>query len=146
MGSLVFWRLAIAGSPGCDGRNRARKQSSARLCRVAGQPSRRIRYICLRGKTAIVRLSVAQPDKLLPLPVRVAFAYKKKKDRREYLRVTLKRAEDGEIEANKHQQDGAGILTSLTETDGLLELPEDVTAVEPGARAGFLSYAALVGG
>ncbi|MGB7938088.1 MAG: hypothetical protein WCF72_05605 [Pseudolabrys sp.] len=49
------------------------------------------------------------------------------------------------MEANKHQQDGAGILTSLTETDGLLELPEDVTAVEPGARAGFLSYAALVG-
>ncbi|MFZ1065459.1 MAG: molybdopterin molybdenumtransferase MoeA, partial [Pseudolabrys sp.] len=75
-----------------------------------------------------------------------AFAYKKKRDRREYVRVTLKRAGDGEIEAMKHRQEGAGILTSLTETDGLLELPEDVTAVEPGARAGFLSYAALVGG
>ena len=46
---------------------------------------------------------------------------------------------------DKHPQDGAGILTSLTETDGLLEFPEDVTAIEPGARVGFLSYAALIG-
>ena len=52
---------------------------------------------------------------------------------------------DGEIEAVKHPQDGAGILTSLTETDGLLEFPEDVTAIEPGARVGFLSYATLIG-
>ena len=52
---------------------------------------------------------------------------------------------DGELEAVKHPQDGAGILTSLTETDGLLEFPEDVTAIEPGARVGFLSYAALIG-
>ncbi|HSP50782.1 MAG TPA: molybdopterin molybdenumtransferase MoeA, partial [Pseudolabrys sp.] len=42
-------------------------------------------------------------------------------------------------------QDGAGILTSLTETDGLLEFPEDVTSIKPGARVGFLSYAALIG-
>ena len=74
-----------------------------------------------------------------------AFAYRKKKDRREYVRVTLKRGVDGEVEAVKHPQDGAGILTSLTETDGLLEFPEDVTTIEPGARVGFLSYAALIG-
>jgi molybdopterin molybdotransferase len=79
----------------------------------------------------------------MALPVRAAFAYRKKKDRREYVRVALRRAADGEIEAVKHPQDGAGILSSLTETDGLLEFPEDVTAVAPGDRAGFLSYAAL---
>jgi len=27
----------------------------------------------------------------------------------------------------------------------LLELSEDVTGIEPGARVGFLSYAALIG-
>ena len=36
-------------------------------------------------------------------------------------------------------------MTSLTETDGLLEFPEDVTAIEPGERVGFLSYASLIG-
>jgi molybdopterin molybdotransferase len=61
------------------------------------------------------------------------------------VRVALRLASDGEIEAVKHRQDGSGILTSLTETDGLLELPEDVTSIEPGDRAGFLSYAALTG-
>ena len=96
-------------------------------------------------KNPMRRLSGARPDKLVPLPVRAAFAYKKKKDRREYVRVALKRASDGEIEALKHPQDGAGILTSLTETDGLLEFSEDVTTIEPGARVGFLSYAALIG-
>ena len=58
--------------------------------------------------------------------------------------MALRRAADGEVEALKHPQDGAGILTSLTQTDGLLEFPEDVTTIEPGARVGFLSYAALV--
>jgi molybdopterin molybdotransferase len=45
----------------------------------------------------------------------------------------------------KHPQDGASILTSLTETDGLLEFPEHVTSIEPGERVGFLSYASLMG-
>ena len=96
-------------------------------------------------KPLLRRLSGARQDKLVPLPVRAAFAYRKKKDRREYVRVALRRAADGEVEAVKHPQDGAGILTSLTETDGLLEFPEDVTTIEPGARVGFLSYAALMG-
>jgi molybdopterin molybdotransferase len=77
--------------------------------------------------------------------VRSAFAYRKKKDRREYVRVSLRRGPDGEIEAVKHPQDGAGILTSLTETDGLLEFPDDVTSIEIGDRVGFLSFAALMG-
>ena len=43
------------------------------------------------------------------------------------MRVSLQRAADGEIEAVKHPQDGAGVITSLTETDGLLEFADDVT-------------------
>jgi len=96
-------------------------------------------------KPLLRRLSGARQDKLLPLSVRTAFAYRKKKDRREYVRVSLRQRADGEIEAVKHRQDGAGILTSLTETDGLLEFPEDVTTIELGDQAGFLSYAALIG-
>jgi molybdopterin molybdotransferase len=91
------------------------------------------------------RIAGASPQALMPLPVIAAFDYRKKKDRREYVRVALKRRPDGEYEAHKHPQDGAGIITSLTETDGLIELGEEVTAIEPGARVGFLSYAALTG-
>jgi molybdopterin molybdotransferase len=75
--------------------------------------------------------------------VRAAFSYKKKPGRREYVRVTLAVAEDGAHVARKHPVDGAGVLTSLTGTDGLVELDEAVVSVRPGDRVGFLPYGAL---
>jgi molybdopterin molybdotransferase len=91
-----------------------------------------------------LRLAGATPEPLIALPVRAGFSYRKKKGRREYVRVSLQPRADGVIEAIKHAQDGAGVITSLTETDGLVELAEDTTAIEPGATVGFLSYATLI--
>jgi molybdopterin molybdotransferase len=146
IGSLVFWRVAIKpGRPVAMGVIRGQARESAAFVGLPGNPVAVFVTFVRVVKPLLRRLSGARPDRLVPLPVRAAFAYKKKKDRREYVRVALKRAADGEIEAIKHPQDGAGILTSLTDTDGLLELPEDVTVIEPGTRVGFLSYAALMG-
>jgi molybdopterin molybdotransferase len=78
------------------------------------------------------------------IPVRAAFTYKKKSGRREYVRVTLRKAADGELEAIKFPREGAGLLSSLVETDGLVELGETMTKVEPGQHVGFLGYASLV--
>ncbi|MEX2035905.1 MAG: molybdopterin molybdenumtransferase MoeA, partial [Xanthobacteraceae bacterium] len=91
-----------------------------------------------------LRLAGALPEPLTALPVRLAFPYQKKKGRREYVRVALRTDSGGAIEAVKHPQDGAGVITSLTETDGLVELTEDATTVEPGSTVGFLSYATLM--
>jgi molybdopterin molybdotransferase len=146
IGKLVFWRVAIKpGRPVALGVIPTLSGQGAAFVGLPGNPVAVFVTFVRVVKPLLRRLSGARPDKLVPLPVRAAFAYKKKKDRREYVRVALKRAPDGEIEALKHPQDGAGILTSLTETDGLLEFPEDVTTIEPGARVGFLSYAALIG-
>jgi molybdopterin molybdotransferase len=146
IGSLVFWRVAIKpGRPVALGVIRSTSGHSAAFVGLPGNPVAVFVTFVRVVKVLLRQLSGAQPQKLMPLPVRSAFAYKKKKDRREYVRVALRRGADGEIEAVKHPQDGAGILTSLTETDGLLEFPEDVIAIEPGARVGFLSYATLIG-
>ncbi len=146
IGKLVFWHVAIKpGRPVALGVIPTLSGQGAAFVGLPGNPVAVFVTFVRVVKPLLRRLSGARPDKLVPLPVRAAFAYKKKKDRREYVRVALKRAPDGEIEALKHPQDGAGILTSLTETDGLLEFPEDVTTIEPGARVGFLSYAALIG-
>jgi len=152
IGTLVFWRVAIKpGRPVAMGviRAAARKEraanSGAAFVGLPGNPVAVFVTFVRVVKPLLLRLSGALPQSVLPLPVRAAFAYKKKKDRREYVRVALRRGSDGEIEAVKHPQDGAGILTSLTETDGLLEFPEDVTSIAPGERVGFLSYAALIG-
>ena len=146
IGSLVFWRVAIKpGRPVALGVIPAASGHSAAFVGLPGNPVAVFVTFVRVVKPLLRRLSGARPDRLVPLPVRSSFAYRKKKDRREYVRVTLRRGVDGEVEAVKHPQDGAGILTSLTETDGLLEFPEDVTTIEPGARVGFLSYAALIG-
>ena len=146
IGSLVFWRVAIKpGRPVALGVIRGAGGHSAAFVGLPGNPVAVFVTFVRVVKALLRRLSGARPRPLLALPVRASFAYKKKKDRREYVRVALRRAADGGIEAVKHPQDGAGVLTSLTETDGLLEFPEDVTSIEPGARVGFLSYAVLMG-
>ena len=95
-------------------------------------------------RPTILALSGARQQKLVPMPVRAAFAYKKKIARREYVRVTLRKAEDGALEAVKFPREGAGLLSSLVDTDGLVELGEEITLVEPGQTVGFLSYASLI--
>jgi molybdopterin molybdotransferase len=145
IGSLVFWRVAIKpGRPVAMGVVRDASGQGAVFVGLPGNPVAVFVTFVRVVKPLLRRLAGARPQRLMPLPVRAAFAYKKKKDRREYVRVALRRAADGELEAVKHPQDGAGVITSLTETDGLLEFPEDVTTIEPGARVGFLSYAALM--
>ena len=145
IGSLVFWRIAIKpGRPVALGVIRAADGHSAAFVGLPGNPVAVFVTFVRVVKVLLRRLSGALPQRLVALPVRSAFAYKKKKDRREYVRVALRRGIDGELEAVKHPQDGAGVISSLTETDGLLEFPEDVTAIEPGTPMGFLSYAALM--
>jgi molybdopterin molybdotransferase len=92
----------------------------------------------------IARLAGETWEKPVAFPVRSAFAYRKKAGRREYVRVRLVPGADGAIEAHKHAQEGAGILSSLTATHGLVEVPEAVTVVAPGDTVGFLSYDALI--
>ncbi|MGI9420226.1 MAG: molybdopterin molybdotransferase MoeA, partial [Geminicoccaceae bacterium] len=55
------------------------------------------------------------------------FSMKKKPGRREYLRARLMVDENGEQRVRKIEREGSGILTSLTEADGLIEVAEDVT-------------------
>ena len=61
-------------------------------------------------RPTILALSGARPEPLLPMPVRAAFSYKKKIARREYVRVTLRKAADGALEAVKFPREGAGLV------------------------------------
>ena len=141
VGKLVFWRLAIKpGRPVAMGVVRG-----AAFAGLPGNPVAVFVTFVHVVRPLLLRLSGADVVPIAALPVRAAFKYRKKKGRREYVRVGLRRAADGAIEAVKHPQEGAGVLTSLTETDGLAELPEDRVEVEPGSTVGFLSYATLVG-
>jgi molybdopterin molybdotransferase len=147
VGRIVFWRVAIKpGRPVAMGVIPGAKESeAAAFVGLPGNPVAVFVTFVRVVRPLLLRLAGALPEPLVAMPARAAFSYKKRKGRREYVRVALRRAADGTIDAVKHPQDGAGVLTSLTETDGLAELDEDVTTIEPGATVGFLPYASLLG-
>jgi molybdopterin molybdotransferase len=147
VGRLVFWRVAIKpGRPVAMGVIRGDKAGGgAAFIGLPGNPVAAFVTFARVVRPLFLRLAGARPEPLTALPVRLAFAYSKKSGRREYVRVALRPGADGAIEAVKHPQEGAGVITSLTETDGLAELSEDTTTVEPGSTVGFLSYATLMG-
>ncbi|HZR89185.1 MAG TPA: gephyrin-like molybdotransferase Glp [Bradyrhizobium sp.] len=140
VGKLVLWRMAIKpGRPVAMG-----IIGGVPLIGLPGNPVASFVTFVHVVRPTVLALLGAKPAPLIPMPVRAAFSYKKKAGRREYVRVFLHKREDGTLEAQKFPREGAGLLSSLVETDGLAELEEAVTRVEPGDSIGFLFYASLL--
>ncbi len=140
IGSLVFWRMAIKpGRPVAMG-----VIDGVPFVGLPGNPVASYVTQAYVVRPLALALMGADVAPFMALPVRAAFTYKKKVGRREFVRVSLARSADGAIEAVKFPKEGAGLLTSLTQTHGLVELPESVTRVEPGQMVGFLDYATLI--
>ena len=140
VGSLVLWRMAIKpGRPVAMG-----IIGGTPFIGLPGNPVASFVTFVHIVRPTVLALAGATQERIVPMPVRAAFAYRKKIARREYVRVTLGRSTDGMLEATKFPREGAGLLSSLVDTDGLVELGEDVTQVEPGQTIGFLGYANLL--
>jgi molybdopterin molybdotransferase len=140
VGTLVLWRMAIKpGRPVAMG-----IIGGTPFIGLPGNPVASFVTFAHVVRPTVLALAGALQQNPVPMPVRAAFAYKKKIARREYVRVTLRKGTDGALEAAKFPREGAGLLSSLVETDGLVELGEEVTRVEPGQTVGFLSYASLI--
>jgi molybdopterin molybdotransferase len=140
-GRLHLWRLAIKpGRPVALGQ--------------VNRPGRAVPFIGLPGNPVAVMVTfftVARPMILTLMgardlapprfKVRAGFDYKKKKDRREYVRVRLSPDRAGGHIAIRFPRDGAGVLSSMVEADGLVELPEELTRLAAGAMVDFLPFA-----
>src|SRR5882762_5537075 len=140
VGSLVLWRMAIKpGRPVAMG-----IIGGTPFIGLPGNPVASFVTFVHVVRPTVLALAGAAHAGLIAMPVRAAFAYKKKLGRREYVRVSLRHGVDGALEAVKFPREGAGLLSSLVETDGLVELGEDVTRVESGDSIGFLGYEKLI--
>lgn len=138
-GRLVFWRLAVKpGRPVAMG-----VVNGTPFIGLPGNPVAAFVTFAQIARPLMAALAGVEVQPPPALHVPAAFAYRKKAGRREYVRVRLRPGVDGIAAAHKHGVDGAGILTSLTETDGLAELADDVTTVAPGDAVAFLPYALL---
>ena len=140
VGTLAFWRLAIKpGRPVAMG-----QVGGAAFMGLPGNP---VAAFVTFVRVARPLLAALGGEAFVPpvgVPVVAGFSYRKKPGRREYVRVRVSGGADGMLHARKHPVDGAGILTSLTATDGLVELGEDVTGVAPGMVVRFLAYGGLM--
>ncbi len=139
LGNLHFWRLAIKpGRPVALG-----QVAKTPFIGLPGNPAAMIVTFLYIARPALLRLAgaVTQPLRALRLPA--AFEHTKKPGRREFIRVALSPGRDGTLQAHKFPREGAGILTSLVASEGLVELPESLTQVTPGMMVDYHSFAEL---
>ena len=127
-GSLAFWRLAVKpGRPAALGRI-----GDAPVIGLPGNPTAAIVMFLIFGAPLLNRLAGETPRPPLRFPIPAGFEAKKKKTgRREYLRVRIVDGPDGPV-ADRAGKEGSGILTTLTNADGLWEAEEDWGRIEPG--------------
>jgi molybdopterin molybdotransferase len=139
-GRLVFWRLAIKpGRPVAMG-----VVNGTAFVGVPGNPVAAFVTFITVVRPLILRLGGGQAEPLAPIPVQAGFRHRKKRGRREYLRVTIRQSAGETAVVDKFAAEGAGLLTSITRTSGLAVLPEELTEIEPGGRVDYLPYASLL--
>ncbi len=139
-GSLYFWKLAIKpGRPVAMG-----QIGGTPLIGLPGNPAAMMVTFLRLARPALLRLAGARTVEPHLFRVTAGFDHRKKRNRREYVRARLERAADGALTAVKFPREGAGILSSLVEADGLVELAEDVTDVTMGTPVDFLPFAEVL--
>lgn len=139
LGKMHFWRLAIR-----PGRPLALGQiGNVPFIGLPGNPVAVLVTFMRFARPAILRLGGSRVTDPAMYRVRAGFPVKKKLGRREWLRVRLDRDADGVPVVRKFPRDGAGILTSMVESDGLVELPEELTSFEAGTMVDFLPFSEI---
>lgn len=140
LGALHFWRLAIKpGRPIALG-----QVGRVPFVGLPGNPVAAMVTFLRIVRPMILKLAGARDRTPALFRVRAAFEYRKKTGRREWVRVSLVPDGTGGLEARKFPRDGAGILSSMVASDGLAELPEDLTRLEPGTMVDVLPFAEVL--
>jgi len=137
-GKLVFWRLAVKpGRPAAMG-----VVNGVPMVGLPGNPVAAVVTFLHLVRPLVLRLAGAEPEELLQMTAISGFAYHKKLGRREYVRVTLHPGDHGPV-AEKFPREGAGLLTSLTQSHAFAELGEEVTELSPGMPIRLLPFDAI---
>ena len=132
----ALWRLAMKpGRPMAVGK----KDKKLIFC-LPGNPV--AAFVCTKLLIMPVLTHLAGGVMTMPLKciVPAGFSHKKAAGRAEYLRATISDGIDGQ-EIKLHGRKGAGVISSLTGADGLVEIPLENAGVEMGLPLAFLPFA-----
>jgi len=136
MGSLHAWQIAVK-----PGRPLAMGQvGDTVFFGLPGNPVAAFITVLLYVQPMFARLQDAhwRPPRRFQVPAGFAIP-KKKADRREFWRGWLEEREGRQV-ALKFARDGSGLITGLTRAEGLIEVTEEVTQVEPGDMVSFIPF------
>ena len=127
-GKVIFWKIAI--KPG-------RPLGFGLINQVP--------IICLPGNPVSVfllfkmiiqpfLLKLAGSDWIQPksIPAKINFFMQKKTNRLEWLRVNIEKNMNRELVVKKYPKQGSGIISSISFSDGIIEIPENISTLKPG--------------
>ncbi|MEZ5931892.1 MAG: molybdopterin molybdotransferase MoeA [Alphaproteobacteria bacterium] len=139
LGRLHFWQIAVK-----PGRPLALGQiGEAVFIGLPGNPVAAMVCCLLFARPVLSALAGGGWTTPRAYQVPADFSMKKKPGRREYLRAQLVTDDNGPQRVRKIEREGSGILTSLTEADGLIDVAEDVTSIIPGDPVPFLPFSSF---
>ena len=123
LGGLIFQRLAVKpGRPAALGFiGGAEGREGVPFAGLPGNPVAAFVIFHLLARPLILRLAGAEISEPPPLLVRAGFRARKKRGRREFPRVRLEAGPDGHPRALRFPRQGAGVVSSLSWADGLLD-------------------------
>ncbi len=144
LGKRHLWQLAVKpGRPMMMGQIPRSVGHDCLFMGLPGNPVAAMVCFLLYVRPALLQLAGASPTVPIRYPLPAAFDIKSKKpDRREFLRGILVER-DGVAMIDKFARDGSGLISSLRESDGLIEIPEEVTSVQRGEMVSFIPYHAF---
>ena len=126
-GEIFFWRAAIKpGRPIAIG-----KIKKTYIVCLPGNPVSVQLLFAFVVKPLIYKLIGSLVNHVQPEKIATNFSMIKKTKRLEWLRVSKKLIKDKYV-LLKHPKQGSGMITSISYSDGVVEIPEDVSVINKG--------------
>jgi molybdopterin molybdotransferase len=140
LGQVDFWSIAIKpGRPTVFG-----QLGDALYFGLPGNPVSAMATFYQLAQPAIVKLSGMEPPVPVLLSATSAATLRTKAGRSEFLRGVLSRDEQGRYVVSKTGHQGSGILSSMTQANCFIVVPEDAEVIEAGSQVDVQPFEALV--
>ena len=126
-GEIFFWRAAIKpGRPIAIG-----KIKKTYIVCLPGNPVSVQLLFAFIVKPLIFKLIGSKIINMKPEKIKTNFSMIKKTKRLEWLRVS-KKLINNEYVITKHPKQGSGMISSISYSDGIVEIPENISAIRKG--------------
>ena len=135
-GKLLFWQTAIKpGRPLAVGTI----NNTIIIC-LPGNPVSVYLLYGMLIKSFLERLCGNEMTMPIHYLATVNFSMRKKTERLEWLRVNIDKKYNDIIYVNKYPKQGSGMISSIAYSDGIIEIPEDVSQINKGDKFKFYLF------